>query len=167
MGPLIPDSINPKIVENELLTESSFSLGNPLFIIFLILFAACAFLFLLAGLKIGFRQGRKHERAEWEGHKIEGIVKSRLKQSRAVLGGLVSEQLAPLLPGFPFDPGDCRFIGKPVDFIVFKGMNEKEIDEVIFLEVKSGKKPALNDQEKRLREAVRSGRVKWAEFFPA
>ena len=134
------------------------------FIIFLVLSFAGAFLFLLAGLKIGFRQGRKQERTEWEGHKIEEIVKNRLKQSRAVLGGLVSEQLAPLLPGFPFDPGDCRFIGKPVDFIVFKGMNEKDISEVIFLEVKSGKAPALNEQEKRLKEVVRSGKVRWAEY---
>lgn len=139
-------------------------LDTRVFVI-LILFGVCAFLFLLAGLKIGSRHGRKSERAEWEGRKIEGIVKTRLKQSRAVLGGLVSEQLAPLLPGFPFDPGDCRFIGKPVDFIVFRGMNKKEINEVIFLEVKSGKNPSLNDQEKRLKETVEAGRVRWAEYY--
>ena len=138
---------------------------DPQLVILAALFILCAFLFLLAGLKIGLRQGRKSERAEWEGHKMEGIVKSRLKQSRATLGGLVSEQMAPLLPGFPFDPGDCRFVGKPVDFIVFRGMNEKNISEVIFLEVKSGKKPYLNDQEKRLKEAVMEGRVRWAEYF--
>ena len=138
--------------------------SDPVFIILIILFILCAFLFLLAGLNIGARHGRKQERAEWESGKIEGIVKSRLKQSRAVLGGLVSEQLAPLLPGFSFDPGDCRFIGKPVDFIVFKGMNKKEIDEVIFLEVKSGKNPSLNDQEKRLRDVIQAGRVRWAEY---
>jgi predicted Holliday junction resolvase-like endonuclease len=55
-------------------------------------------------------------------------------------------------------------VGKPVDFIVFKGMNQQEITEVIFLEVKSGKAKNLNPQEKRLREAIRSGRVSWAEF---
>jgi predicted Holliday junction resolvase-like endonuclease len=141
------------------------SLDNARLIILLVLFIGCAFLFLLAGLKIGFRQGKKSERAEWEGYKIKDIVKKRLKQSRAVLGGLVSEQLAPLLPGFPFDPGDCRFIGKPVDFIVFKGMNEKEITEVIFLEVKSGKDPALSDQERCLRDVIGKGRVRWAEYY--
>ena len=141
------------------------SFENPLFIVLIIIFAICVFLFLLAGLRIGTRLGRKQERAEWETHKLEGIVKSRLKQSRAVLGGLVSEQMAPMLPGFPFDPGDCRFVGKPVDFIVFRGMNEKEIDEVIFLEVKSGKNPSLNNQEKRLREVVRSGKIRWVEFI--
>jgi predicted Holliday junction resolvase-like endonuclease len=129
----------------------------------------CVFLFfclasLIIGLRLGMRAGRKREAAEWEGRKVEEIVKARLKASRAVLGGLVSEQIAPLLPGFPFDPGDCRFIGKPVDFLVFKGMNQKAITEVIFLEVKSGSGRTLNDQEKRLRDVIRAGRVKWAEF---
>jgi predicted Holliday junction resolvase-like endonuclease len=126
--------------------------------------AGLCLLFLLAGRKIGLNQGRRQERLEWEGGKVEEIVRARLKQSRAVLGGLVSEQMAPLLPGFPFDPGDCRFVGKPIDFIVFKGMNEKNISEVIFLEVKSGAARSLNEQERKLREAVRSGRVSWAEF---
>jgi predicted Holliday junction resolvase-like endonuclease len=137
---------------------------SPQLIIILILFFLFCLIFLLLGRRMGLSQGRKQEKAEWESHKLEEIVKSRLKQSRAVLGGLVSEQMAPLLPGFPFDPGDCRFVGKPVDFIVFKGMNEKNISEVIFLEVKSGVSKALNDQEKKLRDAVRTGKVSWAEF---
>jgi predicted Holliday junction resolvase-like endonuclease len=137
---------------------------NPQVIVLLCLFLFFCLFFLLVGRKIGLSQGRRQEAAEWESYKIEEIVKNRLKQSRAVLGGLVSEQIAPLLPGFPFDPGDCRFVGKPVDFIVFKGMNEKAISEVVFLEVKSGSSRALSDQEKRLREAIRSGRVSWAQF---
>ena len=119
---------------------------------------------LLLGRRMGLRQGRRLEAAEWEGRKMEGIVKARLKQSRAVLGGLVSEQIAPLLPGFPFDPGDCRFIGKPVDFIVFKGMNAQNISEVVFLEVKSGVSKSLNQQEKRLRDVIQAGRVSWVQF---
>jgi len=122
------------------------------------------FLFLLAGRSLGLRQGRKQEAAEWEAHKLEKIVKARLKQSRAVLGGLVTEQIAPLLPDFPFDPGDCRFIGKPIDFIVFKGMNQQSISEVIFLEVKSGASQNLNPQEKMLRDAIQAGRVRWMGY---
>jgi predicted Holliday junction resolvase-like endonuclease len=137
---------------------------NPQAIALLCVVVVFCLLFLFLGRKMGLSQGRRQERAEWEGGRVEEIVKARLKQSRAVLGGLVSEQIAPFLPGFPFDPGDCRFIGKPVDFIVFKGMNAKEIDEVIFLEVKSGSSRSLNDQEKRLRDAVLAGRVSWAEF---
>ncbi|MDR3173241.1 MAG: hypothetical protein LBU19_03235 [Treponema sp.] len=119
---------------------------------------------LVLGIRLGLWQGRAREDAEWRAGKLENLVKNRLKQSRAVLGGLVSEQLAPLLPGFPYDPGDCRFVGKPVDFIVFKGMNQKDITEVIFLEVKSGVAKTLNDQEKKLRDAVLAGKVRWAQF---
>jgi predicted Holliday junction resolvase-like endonuclease len=130
----------------------------------LAVFALFCILFLFLGRRIGLSQGRRQEKAEWEGGRVEEIVKTRLRQSRAVIGGLVSEQMAPLLPGFPFDPGDCRFIGKPVDFIVFKGMNEKDIGEVIFLEVKSGSAKSLNDQEKRLRDTVKAGLVRWEQF---
>jgi predicted Holliday junction resolvase-like endonuclease len=137
---------------------------SPQTIALLCVFLLSCLVFLLVGRRMGLSQGRRQERADWEGHKLPDIVKARLKASRAVLGGLVSEQMAPLLPGFPFDPGDCRFVGKPVDFIVFRGMNEKNITEVVFLEVKSGSGKNLNDQEKRLRDAIRAGRVRWEEF---
>ncbi|MDR1025378.1 MAG: hypothetical protein LBL56_06575 [Treponema sp.] len=136
--------------------------GIPLFL-FLIPVLIICLLFFILGIRIGIKQGRGREAAEWTGGRLEKTVKARLKQSRAVLGGLVSEQIAPLLPGFPYDPGDCRFVGKPVDFIIFKGMNQKDITEVIFLEVKSGT-AGLNDQEKRLRDAVQAGKVRWAEL---
>ena len=137
---------------------------SPLVIVLLCVVLFFCLLFLLVGRRMGLRQGRRQEAAEWEGGKLEEIVKTRLKQSRAVLGGLVSEQIAPLLPGFPFDPGDCRFIGKPVDFIVFKGMNEQNISEVIFLEIKSGTSKTLNQQEKRLRDAIQAGNVRWVQW---
>lgn len=132
-------------------------------IIFVLIFAACL-LCLFLGFRFGLRQGRAREDAEWRGRKLESVVKARLKQSRAVLGGLSSEQIAPLIPGFPYDPGDCRFVGKPVDFIVFRGMNQRQIAEVIFLEVKSGAARTLNEQEKKLRDVIRAGKVRWAEF---
>jgi predicted Holliday junction resolvase-like endonuclease len=44
-------------------------------------------------------------------------------------------------------------------------MNEKDISEVIFLEVKSGKSRNFNSQERKLRDVIRSGNVKWAEFY--
>jgi predicted Holliday junction resolvase-like endonuclease len=137
--------------------------GLPLIPLFVLGLVFCLIFFIL-GIRIGLKQGRGMEAAEWKGGRFEKTLRARLKQSRAVLGGLVSEQLAPLLPGFPYDPGDCRFVGKPVDFIVFKGMNQKNISEVIFLEVKSGTAKTLNDQEKRLRDAVLAGRVRWAQL---
>lgn len=111
---------------------------------------------------LAYYLGRIARDLYWE-KQIEAIRQDAIKRSRAVLGGQFSEQLAPYLPDFPFSPTECRFIGKPVDFIVFKGMDGKAIDEVIFVEVKSGKS-VLSSQEKALREAVKSGKVTWYEY---
>ena len=80
-----------------------------------------------------------------------------------MLGGQFSEQLAPYLPDFPYSPTECRFIGKPIDFIVFKGMDEKEITEVKFIEVKSGK-ANLSTHERKLRDVIREKKVTWEEY---
>lgn len=95
--------------------------------------------------------------------KTEEVKDAALKKSRAVLGGQFSEQLAPYLPDFPYSPTEVRFIGKPIDFIVFKGMDMKNINEVVFVEVKSGKS-SLSSQEKYLREAILNKNVKWEEY---
>ena len=84
-------------------------------------------------------------------------------KSRAVLGGQFSEQLAPYLPNFNYLPTECRFIGKPIDFLVFKGMDEKNITEVIFVEAKSWKSK-LSSQEKSLKEAIENKKVRWEEY---
>lgn len=144
--------------------EIPFFYPDPGVAAFFVLALVFCLLCLLLGLRIGLRQGRAREDAEWRGRKLESIVKARLKQSRAVLGGLSSEQIAPMIPGFPYDPGDCRFVGKPVDFIVFCGMNRQQIAEVVFLEVKSGTARTLNEQEKKLRDVIQAGKVRWAEF---
>jgi predicted Holliday junction resolvase-like endonuclease len=87
-----------------------------------------------------------------------------VKKSRAVLGGQFGEQIAPFLPDFPCNPGDVRFVGKPVDFVAFPGSAEgKQIEEIFFIEVKSGKSE-LSLREKQIKSAVEKGRVKFLEY---
>ena len=87
-----------------------------------------------------------------------------VKRSRAVIGGQFGEQIAPYLPEFPCNPGDARFIGKPVDFIAFKGSaGEEEIEEILFIEVKSGSS-TLTRREKQIKSAVENGRVRFVEY---
>lgn len=43
-------------------------------------------------------------------------------RSRATLSGQFLEKLAPRFPGFPYDPTDLRFLGTPVDYVVFAGL---------------------------------------------
>lgn len=90
--------------------------------------------------------------------------KDAVNRSRAVLGGQFSEQLAPFLPGFPCNPGDVRFVGKPIDFVAFPGSAEGgDIKEIYFIEVKSGQSK-LSPREKQIKLAVEQGRVKYLEY---
>jgi predicted Holliday junction resolvase-like endonuclease len=118
------------------------------------------------GLALGLRLGRRAARLEAERGLPELLASERgdaVRRSRAVLGGLAAEQLAPYLPDFPYDPTELRFIGKPVDFIAFVGASRGRVEEVAFVEVKSGG-AGLSPVERSLREAVKAGRVSWAEY---
>lgn len=87
-----------------------------------------------------------------------------VKRSRAVLGGQMAEQVAPFLPNFPCNPADARFIGKPIDFIAFPGLDEKgTVEEVQLIEVKTGNS-ALSNREKEIKRAVNEGRVRYIEY---
>ncbi|NPA76374.1 MAG: hypothetical protein GXN93_01305 [Candidatus Diapherotrites archaeon] len=86
-----------------------------------------------------------------------------LRQSYNVRRGQFVEQLAPYLQSFPYDPKDVRFIGAPVDFIVFDGLSAGRNVDIVFVEVKSGK-AGLNANERRIRDAVENKRVRYEVF---
>ncbi len=113
-------------------------------------------------LAIGYILGKKITEHVWK-DKLPQIREEAIQRSRAVLAGQFSEQLAPYLPDFPFKPTETRFIGKPIDFLVFHGMDEKNIDEVIFVEVKSGK-ANLSTHERKLKDVIKEKKVRWAEY---
>ena len=118
-------------------------------------------LFILA-LFLGYLIGKYIARKRFE-EKVPEIRESAIKQSRAVLSGQFSEQIAPYLPDFPYNPTEARFIGKPIDFVVFKGMDEKSINEVVFVEVKSGQSQ-LSKVEKTLKSAIDNKKISWHEY---
>jgi predicted Holliday junction resolvase-like endonuclease len=84
-------------------------------------------------------------------------------RSRAVISGQVSEQMAPYLPGFNHNPSEARFIGKPIDFVVFSGLDGKSVEEVVFVEVKTGGS-RVSPVERSLKDAIEGGRVRWEEY---
>jgi predicted Holliday junction resolvase-like endonuclease len=95
--------------------------------------------------------------------KFPEAKKAAVRRSRSVLGGIFAEQLAPYLPNFPFSPTEAKFIGAPIDFLVSKGMDARHIEEVIFVEVKSGS-ARLNHNEHSLKDAIDNKRVRWHEY---
>jgi len=120
----------------------------------------------LIGLGIAYWLGNKTGQKNREQYWLEQLPihrKEAIMKSRSVIGGQFSEQLAPYLPNFPYLPTEVKFIGKPIDFLVFKGMDDKQIEEVIFVEVKSGKSK-MSQHEKRLKDVIDKKRVKWVEY---
>jgi predicted Holliday junction resolvase-like endonuclease len=86
-----------------------------------------------------------------------------VQRSLAVTAGKVHEQLIPYLPAFPYNPKDARFLGSPVDLVVFDGLAEGRVRRIVFVEVKTGG-AGLTGRERMVREAVRGGEVEWVEL---
>ncbi len=91
---------------------------------------------------------------EWQDSYTEKIREEAIKKSQNVLKGKVTEQIFPYFSNFPYDPRDVRFLGSPVDLIVFSGLREKGfVEKIVFIEVKTGKS-RLSESERSVRDAV-------------
>lgn len=103
--------------------------------------------------------------------KIENEAKIRqdaISRSYSVNLGKITEHLVPFHEVFlsQFNPKDARFIGSPIDLLVFDGYADKNDDIVIyFVEIKSGNS-RLTETQKRIKRCVEKGEVRWAEINP-
>ena len=113
-----------------------------------------------------FREWQETETLSWEAE-MEKVAKSAVTQSRAVLGGKFTEQMVPYLPDFKYDPTEARFIGSPVDLIVFPGLAKGDPEEIVIMEIKTGKSGQLTPQQRKLRKLVEDGMVRWEEIYRA
>lgn len=107
-----------------------------------------------------FRQWQETERQKWEEEKSK-VRKEAITQSRSVLGGKFVEQMAPYLPDFKYDPTEARFIGSPIDLIVFPGLATGNPREIVIMEIKSGKSGQLTPPEDKIRQLIEDGMVRW------
>ncbi|QCS48676.1 hypothetical protein FEK30_04080 [Picosynechococcus sp. PCC 11901] len=92
-------------------------------------------------------------------------TKHSLDISRSVIKGKIAEQMAPLIPDFQYLPSDARFLGDPIDYIVFNGYtnirdNDANVDglEIIILDIKTGKSQ-LSRMQQAIEKAVEEGRI--------
>ncbi len=120
------------------------------------------FIAIVAAYLTGIKRGADNQDRYWE-DKIPDLRKEAINKSRASLGGQFSEQLAPYLPNFKYKPTECKFLGKPVDLIVFEGLDEKAVTEIVFVEIKSGGSE-LNTSQRKIRDAIKAGKVRWDEY---
>jgi predicted Holliday junction resolvase-like endonuclease len=105
----------------------------------------------------------KPELEKWKEIEEENIRRDAISRSISTILGKVGESLAPLLiwQEYGVNPKDMRFLGTPVDYIVFKGLSDENPEEIWFVEVKSGKSTELTSRERRIRDLVESKKVRW------
>lgn len=106
--------------------------------------------------------------ASFERWKIEYetvIRQDAIKKSQAVTIGKVTEHIIPFFSGvFPYNPKEARFIGSPIDLIVFDGM-ETDLENITvhFIEVKTATS-SLSPKQRAIKYAVLNKRVEWKEL---
>ena len=119
-------------------------------------------LVLILGIAIGLLVALLYIQ-QWKARCTQMIRQDAVQRSQAVTSGKVHEQLVPYLPEFGFNPKDARFLGSPVNLLVFDGLDDGELRRVVFVEIKTGDS-ALTGRERQVRDVVRASQVAWEEI---
>lgn len=91
---------------------------------------------------------------------IVGHRKDAVTKAKSVVLWQATENIAPLIVDFPYHYKDCVFLGKGVDYIVFDGLYEWQLREIVMVEVKTGKS-RLNRNEKAIQNAIKQWLVSY------
>lgn len=93
--------------------------------------------------------------------------KRSVNTSRAVLKGKMAEQFAPILPEFQYLPSDAKFLGDPVDYVVFDGYTDlrdgqgsADDVEIVLIDIKSGG-ARLTKGQQAIAQAIQQGRIRF------
>lgn len=93
--------------------------------------------------------------------------KRSVNTSRAVLKGKMAEQMAPIMPEFQYLPSDAKFLGDPIDYVVFDGYTDyrdgdgcAEDIEIVLIDIKSGG-ARLTKGQQAIAQAMAEGRVRF------
>jgi len=100
---------------------------------------------------------------QWKVEAEREIRKDAIDKSQSVTMGKMTEHMVPYLPGFGFNPSDARFIGSPIDLVIFDGLGNDEVKKIVFIEIKTGTS-TLSTRERLVRDAIIEKRVEWAEM---
>lgn len=131
-----------KIIENFI---------NPTWLLVIILVSICFFLLWYLWAKI-------QNISQIKSHRQDAI-----KRSKASILWELYEKITPFLQDFAYSPKDMVFVWKWFDYLVLDGLNEGDLREIIFLEIKYWSS-SLNKNEKMIRQVVGSKNVKYVEF---
>lgn len=131
---------------------------------------------LLAGVLVGLlvvlllsrelvRGQVESEVTQWRSSELYSVRREALDRSRPDVQRRVGSTIARWTHSFPFLQEDSRFIGHPVDYVVFEGYSEvrarrePKITAVTFVRAREN---GRDDPDGRLvEECVRLGRIEW------
>ena len=99
---------------------------------------------------------------QWKGDFEKEIRQDAISKSQSVTMGKMTEHIVPYLPGFEFNPADARFIGSPIDLLVFDGLDEDCLRKIVFVEIKTGAS-SLSTRERWIRDAILAKNIEWRE----
>jgi hypothetical protein len=95
---------------------------------------------------------------------VDAAIKEFRKRSGRTRVGTTVEQMVPFVKEMPYEPSDMRILsGGPVDYVVFDGLCEGKVRELVFLDVKTGK-ARTNEAQKQVQACADLGRVRFAVF---
>ena len=141
---------------------------DQLVIILLFILVILLIVLISTRLRLSAMQREMDFRVEKKVSEVKDRIREEtLKRSRATLKGQLAEQVVPFLEEFKYNPSDARFIGSPIDYLIFdgytdqrEGIADKPIT-IILADVKIGSMARLTSTQKNIKEAVEVGRVKW------
>jgi predicted Holliday junction resolvase-like endonuclease len=128
--------------------------------------AACVYLIMKLQLRNRIALVTKEFEKTWAEQEAS-VRRDAADRSRYVLKGKIAEHMVPLLQDiFKYDPSDARFIGAPIDYLIFDGYsavkdtNSDNPITIIMADIKTGT-AVLNKTERKIKEAVEAGRIRW------
>ena len=93
---------------------------------------------------------------------INDARKDTGNRQRSIIKGQISEVLAPWSIKSVNSVKELNFLGSPIDFVGFKGLDGEGDIDIKFIEIKSGKS-RLTKNQRRIRDAVIANRIEWVE----
>jgi predicted Holliday junction resolvase-like endonuclease len=147
-------------------------LSDPQAIVYLALLTLVAILALIVVILIWQSERRRatariEELLQGRERDLLSARRDSVERARSSLKGQIAEQMAPLLPGFVYRPADARFLGDPIDYIVFNGytsLRDEGADgadlEIVLLEVKQGRS-VLTPFQRRIASSVEKGKLRF------
>lgn len=84
-------------------------------------------------------------------------------KTKASAVGAIAEQFVPFKDEFPFCAKDAKFLGMPIDYVVFDGAFAGQVDKVVFVEIKAGS-GHLSATQRQIKQAIVDKKVEWLEI---